>query len=233
MRGSHADYSVFTQGEHGIYNLGLTSTDSYFNFKLYERYSKSLNNLENVIFFYSVFTPGLSLIKIKEKYRLATYKYFFGIPYQEEGLINRSLENKIYKKCQRVYISNVNEQYFGYEKKYSFIKNITAEQRAKTHIRENLREPDQLEWIKKLSEMVKKDGRKLYIVIPPAQQSYINCLPHKSDLFGKLYALALDNTEILDFYGSPIFDDSDLGDFDHMNEKGAKKLTEELIRYIN
>ncbi|MGY0616930.1 hypothetical protein [Vibrio sp. FJH11] len=233
LRGSHADYGVFTKGENGIYNLGLTSTDAYVSFKLYESYGKRINNLKNVVFFYSVFTPGLSLIKIKERYRLSTYKYFFDIPYQEEGLVNKKLENKIYKKCKKINKVKIDETYFGYDKKNSFIKNITAEQRAKTHIRENRRDPDQLEWLTKLNDMVRKDDRKLYIVIPPAQKSYMDCLPNKSELFAKLHSLDLDNVEILDFYDSPIFDDSDLGDFDHMNEKGAKKLTKELIRHIN
>jgi hypothetical protein len=232
LRGSHADYGVFTQGEYGIYNLGLTSTDIYFNFKLYEIYSKKMNKLENVIFFYSVFTPGLSLVKINEKYRLVAYKYFFNVPYQDSNLIDKKYEKKIKSRCRKIKPIGLEDKYFGYDKKKQLISNISAEQRAKTHARENRREPNQLEWLVNLINLVKKDGRTLYIVIPPAKKAYMDCLPNKSKLFEKLYSLDLRNVKIIDLYGSPIFDDSDLGDFDHMNEKGAKKLTNELIKHV-
>jgi hypothetical protein len=232
LRGSHADYSVFTEGKHFIYNLGLTSSDIYVSYRLYQNYSAKMNNLDNVVFFYSVFTPGLSLIKIKEKYRLVAYKYFFGIPYQEENLINSVLEKKILNKCRKIKKQKIENDYFGYEKQKSFMTSLKAEERAKTHLRENTREPDQLEWLAKLIQLIQKDKKQLYIVIPPAQKSYMDCLPTKAKLFERLYSLELGNVKILDFYGSPIFDDSDLGDFDHMNEKGAKKMTNELIKNI-
>jgi hypothetical protein len=232
LRGSHADYSVFTEGEHSIYNLGLTSSDLYVSFKLYENYSGKMRNLDNVVLFYSVFTSGLSLVKINEKYRLVSYKYFFGIPYQDESLIDYKVEKKIQNKCRKINIPQIEDEYFGYEKKDEFITTTSAEQRAKTHLRENKRVPNQLEWLERFIQLVKKDKRQLYIVIPPAKKSYMECLPKKSKLFEKLYSLDLSGVEIIDFYGSPLFDDSDLGDFDHMNEKGAKKLSNELIKYI-
>lgn len=232
LRGSHADYSIFTEGNNGIYNLGLTSSDIYFNFRLYENYSSKMESLENVVFFYSVFTPGLSLVRINEKYRLVAYKYFFDIPYQEEGLIDKKLEKKINNRCRKIEPPKIQNEYFGYVKKTSFFTNITAEERAKTHIRENKRKPNQLEWLKSLIHLVKNDKRRLYIVIPPAKKSYVECLPNKSQLFDSLYSLDLDNVTIVDFYDSPLFDDSDLGDLDHMNEKGAKKLTAELLKYL-
>jgi hypothetical protein len=232
LRGSHADYSIFAKGENGIYNLGLTSTDIYVNFKLYEKYSNKMSKLESVIFFYSAFTPGLSLVRTSEKYRLVAYKYFFNIPYQDDSLIDKKFEKKIQNRCRKIRPFELNSEYCGYEKKHQFISNLSAAQRAKTHIRENKREPNQLEWLINLIELVKKDEKKLYIVIPPAKKSYMDCLPDKSELFEKLYSLDLSDVIIFDFYGSSIFDDSDLGDFDHMNEKGAKKLTEEIIKNI-
>ena len=232
LRGSGADYGVFTEGEEGIYNLGLTSTDLYVNFKLYENYSKKMSKLENVIYFWSVAVPGLSLVKISEKYRLVAYKYFFNIPYQDDSLIDKRFEKKIQNKCRKIKPLELKNEYFGYEKKYQFMSNPSAAQRAKTHARENQREPNQLKWLINLIKLLKKDGKQLYIVIPPVKKSYMDCLPNKSQLFEKLYSLDLGNVKIFDFYGSPIFDDSDLGDFDHLNERGAKKMTNELIKYI-
>lgn len=232
LRGSHADYGVITQGENDIYNLGLTSTDIYLNFKLYEKYSKELSRLKNVVFFYSVFTPGLSLIRINEKYRLVAYKYFLDVPYQDGNMIDEKLERKITRKCRKIKQPKIDSEYFGYEQKNSFMSNISATKRTKTHLRENQREPNQLEWLIKLRDLVNKQGRQLYVVIPPVQKSYMDCLPDKRELFKKLYSLDLENVKVLDFYDSPLFDDSDLGDFDHLNEKGARKLTDELIQYI-
>ncbi|PSV46787.1 hypothetical protein [Photobacterium indicum] len=232
LRGSHADYGILTDHEKSLYNLGLTSTDIYFNYKLYEAYSQKMTNLNSVIFFYSVFTPGLSLIKISEKYRLVAYKKYFGVAYQEEGVLDCKLEAKILKECNKIKKINVREDYRGYENNHHFITDIPVEKRAKIHLRENIRKPDQLIWLEKLVESVTRDNRKLYIVIPPAQKAYVNSLPHKSELFLGAYNFQSENVCIMDFYDSPIFEDSDLGDYDHLNEKGAFKLTSEVLRRI-
>ncbi len=230
---SHADDAIFTKNNKNLFNLGLTSSDIYLSYKLYEKYSSEMNKLKNLIFFCSVFSPGFSLIKTEEKYRLVAYKYFFEIPYQENEIIDKKIEKLIINNCKKIKEIKINEDYRGYSKKNSFITNMTVEERVKTHLRENRRQPNQLKWLKKFIEIVTtEDNRSFYIVIPPAKKSYIECLPNKYQLFDEIYNMSDCNIVIIDFYDSPLFDDSDFGDFDHLNENGAKKITIEILKRI-
>lgn len=229
---SHADYALLTESNKNIFNLGLTSLDMYSSYKLYEKYSPRMKNLKNIIFFYSVFTPGFSLIKTEEKYRLVAYKYFFGIQYQENEIINQKVEKTIINKCKKIKEIKIDKDYRGYSKKDAFFFGMTAEERANTHLRENRRQPNQLKWLEKFIYMAREDNRNLYIVISPAQKSYIECLPSKFKLFNEIYNIKNDNVIIIDFYDSPLFSDFDFGDFDHLNENGAKKLTAEILKRI-
>jgi hypothetical protein len=99
-------------------------------------------------------------------------------------------------------------------------------------LRENRREPNQLEWLQKLSQSIKQDNRKLIIVLSPCRSDYRDMLPAKEELFHKLYNLGLNDVEFLNFYDSDLFTDEDMGDTDHLNEKGAKKLTSEIQKYF-
>jgi|TARA_B110000211_G_C14082499_1_gene555231 hypothetical protein len=229
LRGSHADYGVYTNGETGIYNLGLTSSDLYLSYKLYDKYSQVIDNLDNVIVVLGVPAAGLSLVRTKEKYRLVAYKYFFDIPYQIEDQIDKKLERKIIAKCQKLKNPHLSTGYFGYEAERDFITEISPEIRAKTHLRENQRHPNQLGWLQDLINQVRKDKKNLFIVIPPVKESYADCLPDKSILFRSLFLLDLKNVEVIDFYGSPLFQDKHFGDPDHLNEIGAKRLSNELL----
>lgn len=228
LRGSHADYGVYTNGDTGIYNLGLISSDLYLSYKLYDKFSRKLDNLKHVVIVLGVPAIGLSLVRTKERNRLVAYKHFFGIPYQIEDQIDAEQELKIIKKCQKLPKLNLPDNYFGYEAQREFINNSLPEVRAKTHLRENQRCPNQLNWLQTLINQVRKDKKKLFIVIPPVKKSYADCLPEKSILFRSLNTLDLRDVEVLDFYGSPLFQDNHFGDPDHLNESGARKLSDEL-----
>ncbi|MEZ9864927.1 hypothetical protein AB4353_17305 [Vibrio breoganii] len=233
LRGSHADYATYATEHNRIFNLGLTSSDIYINYQLYKNVASELPNLKSVLFFYSVFTPGMCLEKTKEKNRMIAYKYFFDVPYQEAGNISISDEKQVFRKCKRIEKTNIDYDYFGYDKKNFFITNSSVEDRVRTHIRENSRTPNQVAWLEKLFELTKENSHDLYIIIPPAKASYYQSLPEKNTLFTSIQKFKKQGVNIIDLYGSEYFDDSDFGDFDHMNEKGAIKLTKLISTYLN
>jgi hypothetical protein len=231
VRGSNADYGFYSPAWEGSYNLGLISSDLFTDYHLYVSNKNKLDNLKNVILFISVGSiGGYSLIKTKERYRAVSYKYFFNIPYQDNGYINTFVENKIFKKCKKLKSQEINSNYCGYEKKGYFGTNIITQDRVKSHLRENKREPDQLKWLKSLNDDIISDGRQLFVVIPPVRLDYKILLPPDSVLFRKLYDLNLKGAKILNFYNSEMFSDDDFGDSDHLKEQGAIKLTNEIYR---
>jgi len=236
LRGSYADYDFFPGSINNSYNLGLTSTDVYSNYYLYLKCKEILPNLKNVVFYTAAFVSGMSSIRTKEKYRAIPYKYFFDIPYQEESLIDKGLEKKIFKKCRKIEVDVPND-YCGYETKDFFVTGADAESRAKILLRENRREPDQMIWIKKIIEQIIEDKKNIFIIIPPYHTKVKNYLPRKEELYKKIYALLNDykelhNVRLIDLYDSDLINDSDMGDNEHLNEKGAKKCTMILKDYI-
>ncbi|GHT61859.1 hypothetical protein AGMMS50239_13730 [Bacteroidia bacterium] len=237
IRGSNTDYTFLPQWIDNSYNLGLTSSDVYFNYHLYLKSKEMFPNLKNVVYIMNGFASGMSSIRLNEKYRMVSYKYFFDIPYQEDGFIDEKIERKILRKCEKIRM-DVPDDYRGYETKNFFMLSTDAGSRAKTILRENQREPDQMIWIKKIIEQVIEDKKNIFFVIPPYSTKLKDNLPSKEELYKKTYSLLGDykeasNVQLIDLYDSGLFDDSDMGDNDHFNEKGAKKCTMIIKEYID
>ena len=230
IRGSNADYGFYSPIWENSFNLGLTSTDLYSNYHLYKNYRTSFKKLKNVLYFITVSSPGYSLIHTVERNRAIAYKFFFSIPYSNLNLINHKYEKWIYKKCEKVRLMEVEENYRGYDKKFLYGVHFNVEDRVRTHLRENNREPDQLGWLNALIDLIKEDGLKLFIIIPPFRSDYKVLLPDSSVLFRKFFSLK--DIHILNYYDSDLFTDDDLGDTDHLNEQGAIKLTKEIHKYF-
>ncbi len=228
LRASTTDYGFYSPLWEGAFNLGLTSSDLFNTYHLYKYYRNNLPNLKNVIVFFSVSAPGFSLIHSIERYRTVAYKYFFQVPYSTNGYINHKFEKRVFKKCKNLKIPDFDSSYCGYEKKSYYGIDITTEERVRTHLRENKREPSQMNWLKSLFNLVYDDGRVLVVVIPPYRSDYKNLLTSDLFLFEKLFKFELDGLKILNFYNSDKFDDTDFGDTDHLNETGAVKMTNEL-----
>lgn len=231
FRGSGADYDYYPDSH--SYNLGLTSGDLYNAYWLYANNLKGCSNLKNCILFYSVSCCGLELIKTVEKYRQVVYSTIFAynLP-NDSGLDARNVET-IRKRVEEIGEINCENSYYGYEKEQYFMA-TPADERIKSHLRENRREPDQLIWLKKLADEIDRNRQHLYIVLPPYRSDYRKLLPEKEIIYEKLFSIHFPkSTTIVDFHDAKDFDDSDFGDTDHMNEQGAKKLTRELNNIIN
>ncbi|HDM8043623.1 TPA: hypothetical protein P0E04_001750 [Vibrio campbellii] len=57
-------------------------------------------------------------------------------------------------------------------------------------------------------------------------------MPDKAELFKKIYDIDHTNYKVLDYYDSIDFNDDDLGDTDHLNESGAMKITNLILKDI-
>ncbi len=205
------------------FNLASASQDLYYSCQLLKYCQKELKNLKNIYLFYSVFSSGFELQKTNEKERCAFFKFLFNIPYKYDT------DNKLeyfYKQTYSYYKKNKkNIDTNGYiEQKNFFPSDYPINERAKTHLRENQRENNQMDYLQKIIEICTRDNINLKIIIPPLRNDFYNLLPDENILFAKLYQQ--DNLpEIFSFWKNEIFMDSDFGDFDHLNKQGAIKLT--------
>ena len=229
VRGSNADFGFDTNEISDSFNLGLTSSDFFTAFYIYNLNRHSLISLKYIFVYLSPASIGFELIKTKEKYRAIAYKYYFDIPYDDSFVESSKVETKILNKCidlKGKKNSSLNS-YRGYIPKKGSHEIIPAALRAKTHMRENLRTPDQIEWLKRLVSAGESDGVKVLLVITPFRSDYKKHLPGSSEVFSKIYN-NFNSDIILDFYDSELFNDADLYDTDHLNSDGAKKLTKLL-----
>lgn len=233
LRGSHADYSTYSNDYDNVYNLGLTSTDLYTTFELYENTKSLMPRLKYVVVFYSVFTPGLCLVKTKERNRLITYSHFFNFDYQCNNLIDKYDEKLVLNRIKRKKFKKINSEFRGYVNPSHFSVDMKASHRVKTHLRENKRVPNQLGYLEKLSDSVNKDGRKLIILLSPNRQDYKDELKNENGLFDSLRNIKIKNCQVIDYYNSELLNDCDFGDTDHLNIHGAKKLTKDLLSRLD
>lgn len=223
------------------FNFAMPSQDLYYAYQLY----KKLNNekIKNIIIAFSVFTPGLNIIKTKCAQYCIPYKILFDIDY------NNSLDAKeknLYESEEK-YI----KEFKALNKKLKPIKNyrgnilrypktkfnkIKAQNRAMKHYKNNQREDSQIKYCKYILKEADKNNQKVYFILPPATKNYRNALPKVEDLFKCLYSLFDDykNMQILNYFDSDLFDEKkDFTNEDHLNKNGALKLTQMIRSKIN
>lgn len=236
IRGSNADFGFNPDEFPESYNLGLTSSDFYIAYKLYFNYRNKLTKLKYLFIYLSPSSIGLNLMRTKERYRSIAYEYFFDIPRRDDHHDwekSTRVEKKIINRCVKLEENSASPPYAyrGYEQIVEIPDDISASTRAKTHLRENKREPDQMYWLKKLVKLADFHDVTAFIVITPARLDYKNELPKAEEIYSKIYSEFCES-RIFNFYNSKLFDDSDMYDTDHLNGKGAKKLTKILYEKI-
>ena len=232
---SHSEFG-YRAGENEI-NLGLSYQDLYYNFKIYE----IINNpkIKNIILFYSVFTPGDSLIMSKSRHYAIAYKMLWGIPYQDENIANdkglTKLENGYKKRYKKLLSkSTYKKNDYGNEEKYlSSFENLTPEQRAKLHYKINQKHNNQTKYVVKMAKLMQKYEQNMYIVLSPATCEYKEFLPKSEELFAELYSAVknFENIKIINCYDIN-FEKNEFVDWDHLNLDGAIKLTDIIKDFI-
>lgn len=229
---SHGLYGYIAKDDE--FNLCLASQDLYYSYKLYKKYSK-IPKLENIVLFFSVFSPGHILCKTIEKEKAIYYEKYFNIPYQyfDKELIIKKFLYYI-KPCfieNNIEFNNGNiNNYWFFEKKKDIL-----EKRTKSHLKNNKRKNKQIKYLEKIINLVQANKQNIYIILSPATKDYKNILSEEKEIFRNIKNISkkYNKLKIIDFYTSDIFNDNDFGDYDHLNTKGAKKLTKIVRKYIN
>ncbi len=223
-----------TEGE---YNFAISSQDLYYGYNLY----KILNRptIKNIVISFSVFTPGLSIIKTKQADFCLPYKTIMNIEYQnkEDAEIKNlfKLEKKHQKKLEKYQAKlSLKKDYRGNLAWYPHKKffNTEAKERALKHYKNNQRENSQMNYCEKLISDARKNNQNIYFILPPATIGYREALPNKDELFKSLFELVekYNNAKVLNYYDTDLFNaDTDFTNEDHLNKQGAIKLSE-LIR---
>ncbi len=225
---SHAQLGY--RAEYNEFNLGLSFQDLYCSYNLYKKLNNK--NIKNVILFYSVFSPGAQTIKSKFADTMTVYKVIAGFDYQD---INIAKEKKIndleqgykhqFNKLKKTFIFN--SDYRGNEVSYiTCFKPPIAADRAKPHFKNNQRHNNQTKYIEYLQSETAKNNQNLYIVIPPATEDYKKALPQSKELYKELFNVK--GLNIFNYYDEH-FANEEFEDWDHLNLKGAVRLTK-MIR---
>lgn len=105
-----------------------------------------------------------------------------------------------------------------------------AQDRAKTHYKDNIRNNNQTKYVEEMYNLTCKRKQELIVVLSPATDNYKKALPSSNILFKELFDLKEKYPlKIINLYDSDIFKDSYFVDWDHLNYNGVMKLT----NYIN
>lgn len=224
----------------GEYNFALPSQDLYYAYNLYKKLNQK--SLKNIIIAFSVFTPGLSIIKTKCANFCVPYKMLMGIDYQDiEEAENKNLSNleKTIEKEINQYIKSLKipKDYYGNLLHFPKAKfnSKKAQKRALGHYKNNLREVSQIEFCTKIMEEAGVNNQKVYFVLPPCTKEYRKALPKTKKVFKVLYDLVdqNENATILNYYDKDLFNKSEYSNEDHLNKKGAIKLANLIREEIN
>lgn len=236
LHASTADYAFCPMPHDRAYNLGLTSGDHHSTYFLYINVRDKMVNLGDIVVFALPWATGYCLSRSQERYRCVAYRHFFNIPLQDDGLYKQRYVTCIEKRCREIKIPAPQADYCGYDRKTYYGVNISAEDRVRTHLRENRREPDQMIWLQRLLDDASLSGHRVHIVIPPFRSDYrieFEKAISPEEIFRKYYELNLGSHQVLNYYSSCKFGDECLGDTDHLNEEGARRFTHEIMQRIS
>jgi len=221
------------------FNLSGASLDLY---RIYHLYLWAMKNnpsfVQNVIVFYDVFSPGLQLEKTKHALRCVPYKLFYQIPYAFELTAETVKKEKSFiKKLKKAYdkMPAIESFYRGNAEQVQYPEGSEGiQKKVEGHLKNNTRCNNQTKYIEKFAKETQKRGQNLYVITPPYRSDYSSLLPPYETLFAELLQVLQKNPNVilLNFQNDTDFDDTDFYDADHLNNKGALKLTEKIKTHL-
>ena len=239
--GSSHGKNGFRTDESSI-NIALASQDLYYSYHLYKKYNNK--SLKNIVVSYSVFSSGYQIIKTLNNFQSLLYKLVFGIDYQfldiareRKMCLREPFYAPIVKRALKE--AKIDKNYRGQEEKYSaskkFLDESYIEKMVKSHIKNNNRENNQIDYVGKMIELAKENNHNLIFVITPHSKKYRKYIQNEENLFEKLYKKVCEagendkNIKILNYFSDPrfqgAFEQEFFLDSDHLNLKGAELLT--------
>ena len=214
------------------FNLSNSSLDMYRIWNLYKFVVEhNGKNLKNVIVFWSVFHAGLQLEKTKEFSKCIPYKYLYGIDYASDFPANDKYAIQKIKQQQKDIICPDD---FRGKSTYDTHHGESAETLVSKHLKNTMRNNNQIQYLDNIAKLAKRKNHKLYVVLPPYRSDYLKFLPKDKIVYRELFDF-LDknkNVKLLNFRRDKDFKDSDFDSPDHCNENGGIKLTKKINRAI-
>ena len=218
------------------FNLANSSQDLYRAFKVYEHItnmSDKCKSLQNVILFWSVFHPGLQLEKTKEYLKCIPYKAFYNAQY----LVDFPISDHIYLKQLKKLLKRIHvpKDYRG--KSFWDIRHSADESASilvEKHIKNTQRNNHQIQYLEKMLDLAHKYNHKLYIVLPPYRQDYLECLPDDKKIYFELFDFLDKNPDVrlINIQRDKNFNWDDFDSVDHLNEQGSIKSTKKIMKFL-
>ena len=221
---SHAAFGFDTL-EFGAnsFNLGSNSQDLYTSYQLYNKIKDDLPNLKNIFLSYSVFSKGWCLAKADAKHICHSYKYLYDIDYDELDFSDK--DKKDCTDLDSIHIKYKQTNGFHPVKKLKLHQ--TVKERIEGHLKSHNRTINQLSELYNFINQTK--DKNFYIVFMPVNDEYRKLAPSFADIFGEICKIADEhNIKYFNFYDDTDFIDTDFLDCDHLNQSGAKKLSQKL-----
>jgi hypothetical protein len=217
------------------FNLSNSSQDLYRAFKVYEYVTNipsKCNVLKNIVLFWSVFHPGLQLEKTKEYLTCIPYRAFYNIQYPIDFPISDDIYVKQLKKLLKKI--RVPKNYRGKSFWNIHHGDGSTSVLVESHLKNTKRNNNQIQYVEKMLDLARKHGHKLYIVLPPYRQDYLDCLPDNDKVYFELFDFLGKNPDVqlLDFQHDKDFKWDDFDSADHCTEGGAIKLTKKIKKYV-
>jgi len=229
--GANAFYSSVLRKK--AFNLCSSNQDLFYSYYIYNRNRELMTSLETVVLFFGVFSFGAYVRKSSRKELCAVYKYCYDIDWEEDAYSALYLELLGAFEGKYPLSRFQGKTSLGYIKpKVFYFSEKAVEERVKNHMRMYAYGREPMEYLYKLLNECKVNNHKLLIVLSPTQKSYFDLVPR--GIFKELSRLAdeYEHVEVVNLFDSSPFLDSDFGDCDHMNVKGAEKLSKLLNNFV-
>ena len=241
---SHGDFAFDPHYCPQSFNLCCRSQDLKHSFHLYREVAERESALQNVVVFYSIFSPGNFMESSPSERDICpplNEMFGLGLRYEDPYLAN--LSRMIEGQLAEVSIDiDGHAGFFPATDKTFFDESYGARQRAADHMKLNRTNAADV-YLEQLLMLASAKGHKVFIVVPPVRQDYKHaCSLGFDDLFGgllnTLHAAQVSPglvAHLINAYDDDEFSDDLFGDFDHLRPTGAgpRLLTSKIHKVIS
>lgn len=241
---SHGDFAFDPRYCPGAFNLCSRSQDFRHSLALYQYAASQAPQLDTVIVFYSLFSPGNVLEQSPSEKTLAPLMnevFKLGLSYDDPML--QQIAGQLAGRLDDISDTLGGVAGFLPDQQKAFMPaGLGAAQRVADHLRLNVREEGN-EYLAKLLLLAAERQHRVIVVIPPMHPEYQAAAGFDTaHLFRGVYELrGLMETllpgfamDILDLYADADFQPGHFGDFDHLVPlgEGARLLSEKIAEAL-
>ncbi len=238
---SYLDYRGF--------NSSHISQSMKYDYLIYDKFSTQLSELKYLVIPMSYASLFLTLDDGIESWRTVNYTLYYDI--QGSNTLSDHLEvttssgRNNAKKIFDYYVlgkDNISCSEFGFGLNYhSSIKrdlDKTGKDAAKRHTNASVENYyKNSNYLEKIISLAETKNVQVILFTPPVYKTYIDNMD-KNQLLSMYYKIdelleEYDHVKYVNYLDSGLFDNDDYYDADHLNEIGAKKLTELLVEQLN